>query len=146
MSFFIILVGLVIVLIGFLFFKKHKDLKRVCTMQTTGKVIDMRREEKVSTETDSDGHTRKTTSINYFPKFQYLVDGKTFEKESTVGTNRPRFTKGQDINVMFNPSNSEQFYVVEDKEAGRFGIYFMIFGAVILIIGIVTIFVPISSV
>jgi hypothetical protein len=137
MAFIIILVGLAIVLIGFWFHKRHQNLKSVCTMQTTGKVISMERRVEFHTET---GSSRKRKSVSYYPVFQYLVDGKSIEKKSTVGTSRPRFTEGQDINISFNPNNSEQFYVAEDKAAARFDIYFMIFGVAVLIIGIVAIF------
>ncbi len=146
MSVIIILLGVVFFLIGFSFYKKHKNLKSVCTMPTMGKVTGMSKEESVSTETDNDGNTKKTTRINYYPVFQYIVDGKIIEKKSTTGTNRPRFTEGQNINVLFNPNNPEQFYVVEDKASGRFGIYFMLFSLVIIIFGIVAIFVPLSAV
>ena len=132
--------------VGFFIHKKHAELKKVCTMQTTGKVTGMKREESVSTETDSDGHTRKTTSVYYYPIFQYVVNGKSIEKKSTVGTGKPQFTEGQDINVMFNSDKPEQFYVVEDKQSGSFGIAFMIFSAVVIIFGIVAIFVPMTSV
>lgn len=146
MAFVIILIGLAIVLIGFWFYKRQQNLKSVCTMQTAGKVISIERRVEFNTETDSNGNTRKSKSVTYYPVFQYIVNGKSIEKKSTVGTSRPRFTEGQDINISFNPNNPEQFYVAEDKAAERFGIYFMIFGVAVLILGIVAIFVPLSAV
>lgn len=146
MAFVIILIGLVIVLIGFYFHKRQQNLKSVCTMQTTGKVISMERRVEYITETDSDGNSKKRKSVAYYPVFQYILDGKSIEKKSTVGTSRPRFTEGQNINISFNPNNFEQFYIAEDKAAARFGIYFMIFGVAVFIIGIVAIFVPFSAV
>jgi hypothetical protein len=146
MSAIIILLGLFMVLVGLWFYKRHRDLKSVCTAHTTAQVIEMKREEEIKIETDDDGNTTKRTSVSYYPIFQYMVNGNNIEVRSSVGTGRPRFIEGQAVNVLYNPNKPEQFYVVEDKVAGNFGIYFIIFGLVVVIFGVVTIFVPLSVV
>ncbi len=144
MSLFIILIGIGIILLGYFFHKKHKDLERTCTMQTTGEVIQMDRREETHTETDDDGHRTTRTTTTYYPVFQYAVNGRSIQKTSSTGTGRPRFSEGQSITILYDPENPERYFVAEDKAAGRFGIYFMAFGAVVFIIGIVSLFVPFS--
>lgn len=141
MQFIILLAGLVIILLGFFFYKRHRDLVRNCTMQTTGEVIRMERQEEVHTETDNDGHTRRRTSVTYHPVFQYTAGDRNIEKRSSAGSSHPQFNEGQSVTVMYDSANPERYYVVEDKTAGRFGIYCMAFGAVVLIIGVVALFV-----
>lgn len=140
----VLLAGIVLVLVGFFIHKRHKDLVRTCTMQVAGEVIRNECREETSTETDSDGHRTKRTSIMYYPVFQYTVGERTIQKTSTTGSSRPGFREGQSVTIMYDPANPERYYVVEDKTASRFGIYFMLFGAVVFIIGIVAIFVPMS--
>ncbi len=145
MSLFILLIGIGLILLGYFFHKRHKDLVRTCTTQTTGEVIHMDRREETHTETDDDGHRTTRTTIMYYPVFQYIVSGMSIQKTSSTGSNRPRFSEGQSVTILYDPASPERFYVAEDKAAGRFGIYFMAFGAVVFIVGIVTLFVPISG-
>ena len=137
MQIIILLVGVLLVIIGFYFHNKHRNLVRLCTMQALGTVIRMDRREEVNTETDDDGHTRKSTTIMYYPVFQYTAGDRNIEKISSSGSSRPQFSEGQTVTVMYEPANAERYYVVEDKTAGRFGVYLMVFGAVVFVIGLV---------
>lgn len=145
MSFIIFLAGLLVIVVGYLFHKKRKDLKSVCTMKVVGEVVRMDCREEVEVDTDSDGHETESTKVTYYPVYRYIADGRSIEKTSSAGSSHPKFNEGQSVTVMYDPANPEQYYVVEDKSADRFGIYFMAFGAVVFIIGIISLFVTMGG-
>lgn len=144
MQLIIIPIGVLLILVGVGFHKKHKHLQSICTSRVAGEVIGNDRRENTETETDAEGHRSTRTSVTYYPVFRYTLRGRTFEPVSSTGTGRPRFTEGQAVTVCYDPDNPEQFYIEGDKAPGRFGIFFALFGAAVTIIGIVAIFVPMS--
>lgn len=129
-------IGAVIFFIGWLFHRHHTKVRKACTVQTTGEVIDIVK--KVSTDTDSDGH--RSTSTTYTPVFRYMVDGQSIERQSTTGTGWQRFKKGQTVTLFYDPAEHTRYYVKEDKAPGMAGFAFMGFGVLLFIIGFVVIF------
>lgn len=123
---------------------KHKSLVSNCTEKTIGEVVRIERREETSTETDEDGQTREVINISYYPVFEYIAYESSIQQVSSTGTGRPRFSQGQKVTIMYNPADTKQFYVLEDKAAKNFGIYFMVFGLVVVLIGIILLLVPIN--
>lgn len=144
MGFFIILIGVAVILIGAWFYSSRQKLKQVCTQQTTGEVIRMVRVEETHTEKDEDGYVKKSKSVNYYPVVRYQAANSIQEQQSSTGTSRPRYTEGQTINIMYDPANEARYYIVGDKAADQFGIYLMLFGVAVAILGVVAIFVPLQ--
>lgn len=142
MAWIFILVGSIIVLVGLFFHKKFKELEASCTAMTNGKVVKIEEREESYIDTDSDGDQFRRKSVMYYPTFQYAVGDKTIEKKGSTGNSSPKFTQDQAVTVFYNPASPESFYVLEDKDGSRFGIYLMIFGAVIIVIGIIVPFFP----
>jgi len=141
----ILAAGIAFISVGFFFHRRQKNLEGSCTSQTEGTVIRLDRQERTYTETDDDGNTRERKGVTYHPVFSYGVGGRKIEKTATAGSGRPEFTEGQKVTVMYDPQNFGKYYVKEDKTGSRFGIYFMIFGAIVFIFGIVAMFLPSGS-
>ncbi len=136
----IIAAGIGVMLIGLLFHNRHQALKRVCTLQVAGTIVRLERKEATHTETDDDGYTTTRKTVAYHPVFRYTVKDREYVKTASAGSGRPKFTEGQAVTVMVDPENPDRSYFTQDKDGSRFGIYMMIFGAVVLIIGIVASF------
>lgn len=128
-----IVLGIVFFLIGFFMRNKHRKKALLCTAQTNGTVIDFHC--SISTKTDDDGRRRKTTT--YYPIFTYMAEGKQITKTSSIGTGSERFQRGQMVTIFYNPNDVEQYYVPEDKAAARGGFYFMAFGVLVFMIGLI---------
>ncbi len=141
----ILAAGIGLISVGLFFHRRQKKLESSCTMRTEGMVIRLDRQERTYSEKDDDGNTRERKSVTYHPVFNYEVGGRKIEKTVAAGSGRPEFTEGQSVTVMYDPQNPEQYYVTEDKTGSRFGIYFMIFGAIVFIMGIVAMLLPNGS-
>ena len=133
--------GFVIMALGFWMRSRYIKLAESCTAQTTGTVTDFSVEKSTSVEEDEDGYKSTHTSVAYYPIFEYSAGGRSVTKKGSTGSVKPKFKKGQSVTVRYNPNNVEQFVVAEDKGAANFGVYFMIFGALVIVIGVVIVFV-----
>lgn len=141
----ILAAGIVIISVGLFFHRRQKNLERSCTMQTEGKVVRIERKEETYIEKDDNDNEKERTRVSYHPVFSYEVGGRKIEETASAGSGRPEFTVGQQVTVMYDPQNPEKYYVKEDKTGSRFGIYFMIFGVVVFIMGIVAMVLPSDS-
>ena len=140
MQFVIMAAGIGVMLVGLLFHNRHRALKRACTLQAAGTIVRLERKESTNTETDSDGHETTSTTVTYYPVFRYTVNDREFVKTASAGSGRSPFTEGQAVAVMVDPANPDRSYLAEDKAGRRFGIYMMLFGAVVFLFGIVASF------
>lgn len=132
-----ILVGIGVLIIGGLFLRRESNLRKVCTRQVNGQVIDVIREVSEETERDKDtGRTTTRKTEHYYPVYSYLADGREIIRKSSTGTNRSRFSKGESVTVFYNPDKVEQYYVLEDKASSRFGIIIIVLGGVLTLVGI----------
>lgn len=132
----ILVSGAVLILIGWLLRRHHNLVRKACTVQTTGEVIDIGR--RVKTVAVSKGRRRSRT--RYFPVFRYTAEGQTLEVTSTTGTSWRRFKNGQTITVFYDPNKLIQYYVAEDKISGASGFFLMGFGVILWILELFVIF------
>jgi hypothetical protein len=112
---------------------KVKRLRRSCTTQTEGLVVDFVVSERSSTDND-DGETISTVSYIYYPVFSYYASGAEYKPKSSVGTGRKRFSEGDKVTVFYNPSAPAEYYILEDSASKRLGYYFMGFGILTLLV------------
>lgn len=82
-------IGMSIFLFGIYLRYRHNRKKRLCTVQVTGCVADVRREVSHNTGDDKGGRSGGL----YYPAFAYSVDDRTIEKTSGTGTGWRRFKK-----------------------------------------------------
>lgn len=145
MKFLILPLGLIFAFFGLFMLLKRKKLKSACSEATDGKVLRIEAQEETQTETDEDGHTTERTYIKYFPVYEYVVGDKIYVKTSTVGNSHPKLIEGQAVKIMYDPSDAEKYVVSGDKDADRFGLYFMLFGILVAIFGVVALFVDMGE-
>mgnify|MGYP002858803186 CR=1 FL=1 len=124
----IIIFGIVALGIGIFIIVNGNNLAKVCTEETTGKVVGILREE----ETDSDGYT----SIVYSPQIEYTVDEKLVTVKGNGSSNASDIKVGEEIQIMYNPANVEQYMIKGDNSSMVGGIIWIVLGAIIILIGI----------
>lgn len=124
----IVLTGAILIGIGVLFQRHQKKNRKICTVQTTGEVVDNERRVSVST---SEG--RRKRSVSYYPVFRFQVEERTMEMTSTMGTSWKRFKRGRAVTVCYEPGNPARYYVKEDKMVGAFYIIFIAIGLMLWI-------------
>lgn len=117
MSIFLLVFGFFI-LLGILILFKHFYLKKICTELSIGQVVDI----ITSHNTDSDGNTHTTL----YPVFEYTVDGETYTKKSSYGSNTCKFDLGESVDIYYNPKNPKQYFVPNDNTSLALGIIFIV--------------------
>lgn len=101
----------------------------LCTQKTTGKVIDL-----IHTEEDY-----------YYPVYEFSNDqGKFIKKKSETGSNIPVFKKGDSVEIFYNPSNPEEFFVTGQNDDLIY--FFKIFGLVFFSLGILILLLTLPSI
>ena len=120
---FLLFFGVIFSAVGFFSIKSNKRLKEVCTSRTKGTVIEIQRRRS--------GGRKSTTS--YYPVYSYTVKEIPYEKSSSIGTPKPRFTIGQKVNVLYNPANPDDFYAEEDGLSNTIFYIFLVIGILIII-------------
>ena len=104
-------------------------LKRVCTEDTTARVVDIYTKESY----DDDGYVKQT----YYPVFEYTAAGEVLEETYRVGTNPCAYYVGQVVPLKYNPDNLYEFVVVGEKTSTLIMVIFGGIGTLFTIIGIV---------
>ena len=95
------LLGLLFMVLGGYLWWHGKELKRLCTEQTRGVVVD-------------EGRSRdfKRKNETYIPKVSYSVLGVEYTKQKGTGNTR-KVSMGQSVTVFYDPANPQRSYVVE---------------------------------
>ena len=126
----VILFGLVSIGIGIFLLINANALSKRCTMKTVGTVVDIKVEENIE---DDEGITR--TVYTYYPVIEYDAENKTVKKQSSTGSNSPKYKVNDRINILYNPNNIEEFIIEGDKSSNIIGIIFIVVGIVVAFIG-----------
>lgn len=93
--------------------KIRKDTEE-CNVSTTAHVIGF--SSKEIEDHDMDSHiTTKTTYL--FPIFEFTCDGRRITVTSTTGDPKTKFKKGQEVELYYDPSNPERYYVPEEVKS-----------------------------
>ena len=100
-----LLVGLVLVGCGVLFWWFDKRKRDACTAKVDGvvKAVD-------HSVTYSKGKRRSS----YRTTFAYSVEGVEYVKQSSTTTKIARFSEGQTATIFYDPKKPQRFYVLEE--------------------------------
>ena len=98
------LIGVIFTAIGVGITRNRRRKEQLCTMYTTGTVVDVVR--RVS-------HSSGSSSVSWHPVFSYYAGGQQIVKESHFGNSKPQFTVGQTVQVYYDPYDPERYYVAE---------------------------------
>lgn len=124
-----LLVGIVIVLLGFLSIRKGSQKKNRCTASASAVIVE------VQTEKDEAGSENTHKKFTYTPIYEFVVNGNTIRKNGGIYSHNKRdFNVGDTATVKYNPDKPEEF-LVNGKSGGKsFGIALLLFGLVIIAI------------
>ncbi len=118
------LIGIIFLLIGILMLSHIKKKIKRCILKTNGIIKDIIKHKGY----DNDGKK----SLGYYPVFEYHVGDVTITKESAYGSGKPRFKKGQNVEIYYNPQKCSEYYVKDDNIPNILAKVFTIVGAVLI--------------
>ena len=119
------LLGLFFMVLSGLCWRHGKRLKRLCTEQTHGVVVD-------------EGRSRSAKGAKdlYLPKYSYSVLGVEHTKQESSSSVR-KVSTGQNVTVFYDPSNPQRAYVLEiGAETGRVALVMAAIGVVLILLGL----------
>ena len=125
---FTMIFGLVALGLGIFVMISGSRLAKVCTEETTGTVVGILREE----ETDAEGYT----SIMYTPQIEYKVGEKLVTAKGKGSSNASDHQVGEQIELMYNPNNVEEYIIKGDNSSKIGGIIWIVVGVVVLLVGV----------
>ena len=126
----VILIGVIFLAVGIFMYVKGQNQTQNCTVQTVGTVVEIT--EEMSTDSDGD------ITYTYYPVIKYTADDKTVRKQySTGSSNYSKYSINDKIDILYNPSNVEEYIIKGDNSSNIFGIIFGVVGILILLIGII---------
>ena len=124
-----LLVGIVIVLLGFLSIRKGSQKKNRCTASASAVIVE------VQAEKDEAGSENTHKKFTYTPIYEFVVNGNTIRKNGGVYShNKKQFKVGDTATVKYNPNKPDEF-LINGKSSGKsFGIALVMFGLIIIAI------------
>jgi len=84
----------------------------------------------------------RNASSSYWTVFEFRTNGQTVEVEYNVGIQKRKFRNGSNVEIIYHPNNPERIIVENDRRPMVIinSVIFMVFGAVLLGIGLFSIF------
>ena len=124
-----LLVGIVIVLLGFLSIRKGSQKKNRCTASASAVIVE------VQAEKDEAGSENTHKKFTYTPIYEFVVNGNTIRKNGGIYSHNKRdFNVGDTATVKYNPDKPDEFLVYGKSGGKSFGIALLLFGLVIIAI------------
>ena len=105
--------------------------KKSCTSHAIGTVIDLKENRIV----EKDKYGIKSYKISDIPIIQYEANGRIYHKEYQC-TNSKKYTRGETVDLYYNPKRPESFIIGLDTSILMFNIGFTVAGVAAIIIGI----------
>ncbi len=148
-----IIVGLLFFLVGVIIILLDNKKKNRCNGVTLGKVVDIIKDVskryQISRENVpynganiSVGNINigignsKYGNINYntifYPVIEYQIEGKKYVKKSNIGSSSPSYAIGQEIEIYYNTTNPNEFYLSRGHYNIKIGIVFTILGIIFI--------------
>ena len=125
---FILLFGIALIALGIYLIVHNNQLEKRCTVEVTGTVVDITREET----TDSDGFTEHT----YYPIIEYTANGETVSVKGNDGSNPSKYSIDDKIDLLYNPENVKEYMIKGDKSSQIAGIISIVVGVLLLGVGV----------
>ena len=127
----VIVLSLLFLGIGIYTIKTSNAKAERCTEETSGVVVNVIEE----TSKDSDGNI----SRHYYPVLEYQVGEEIAHEKYSVGSgNSSKYRVGDEIDILYNPSNNEEFIIKGDSTLKILGYAFTGMGALFAILGVVS--------
>jgi len=123
--------GVLFIIIGIFVLNQSSSLKRRCTQETMGTVVDVIREEDYTHEVKS--YKRYT----YFPVIEYQTEDGTITQKSKSGQRPPKYTKGEQVQIFYNPNNVQEYIINGDSNLNFIGIIFVVIGIVAVVVSFI---------
>ena len=123
-----VLVGIIFVTVGIIVMKQGDRLKKRCTEETIGTVVEVICERDSNTTSDS--------TYTYYPVIEYQVGDRTISQKSRSGQNPPKYQVGQQVEIYYNPNNVEEYIIKGDSTPKFLGIGAIILGSVAVAVGV----------
>lgn len=118
------LIGFIFFLIGLLMFRHINKKEKRCILKTYGIVKDVVKHKSYNSDS--------VKGSGYYPVFEYHVGDVTITKESAYGSGKPRYKKGQNVEIYYNPQKCSEYYIKDDKLPHILAKVFTIVGAVLI--------------
>ena len=134
---FVILFGILAIGVGIFLLVSGNNKAKRCTSEAVGTVNEII-EEKEET-TDEDGAiVSDTYTYTYFPVIEYKAGDKTVNKRSETGYgSKDKYKVGDNIDILYDPNNPEEYIIKNDKSSNIIGIVFIAAGVIVTGIGII---------
>jgi len=133
--------GLSLAVLGFFLLYRHKGPGKYLnlTARTEGKVSRI-----YTLDISSDIGRNQTSRDAYDPEFTYSVNDIEYVKRSDITEyNEEKFYEGQNVTILYNPKNPDQYYVVEQHRPSIVpmivGVYWRPVGVCFIILGVIII-------
>ena len=135
----VILFGILSIGVGAFLFISSMSLAKRCTVEATGKVVEIIEEKEENRDAEDAGAiVSNTYTYTYYPVIEYQAGTETVKEKSTTGYGqKDKFTVGQTIDILYNPNEPTEYIIKGEKTANIVGIGFMAVGVIIIMIGIV---------
>lgn len=126
--FLVLLVGVIFLAVGIFILVKNNRLAKECTEKAVAKVVDM--ETEINTDTDS------ASPYYYYPVVEYEAGGKKVTVRMDSGSSTPEYNLGEEVKILYNPNNVEEFIVEGEKGSKIFSIVFIVLGGLVSLYGV----------
>ena len=126
---FVILFGIIFAGIGIFLLINGNELKKRCTAETVGTVVEIVREES----TDSDGDMEYT----YYPIIEYKAGDSVINRKSSAGSSSSKYNVNDKVDILYNPNKAEEFIIKGDNSSNILGIIFIVVGIIVAIFGVI---------
>ena len=123
-----LLVGFMFIIVGIVTMNQGNDLKKRCTEETIGTVVEVICESDYST-------TEDTYTYTYYPVIEYQVGERTISQKSRSGQYPPKYKVGDQVEIYYNPDNAEEYIIKGDSIPTYLGIIFIVIGSIVLAVG-----------
>ena len=119
--------GIVFLMVSIIISSVRANKEKRCTSKTVGTVTDL-----VRHSAGMKGH-----SGSWYPVISYTVSGgENIVKESSVGTNPPKYKVGQTVHIRYAPDKTDSFYIDGDNTANLLKKIFFFVGLGLIAVGL----------
>ncbi len=124
------LIGLILLGGSVFFYFRAGELAKVCTEKTTATVVNMR---------EDFAYEEGGMRYIYYPIIEYTVNNEQITGELGSGSNPPLYSVNETLEILYNPSNAEEFIVAGENQnltwiiLGGLGVIFFAVGIYTLV-------------
>ena len=125
--------GILFITVGIVTANQSKGLKRRCTEETIGTVVDLICEQDINRDTDSD-----STTYTYFPVIEYQAGDRTVSQKSNSGQYPAKYQVGDQVTICYNPDNVEEYIIKGDLTPKFLGLISLVLGSIAVAVGLIS--------